>query len=126
MLKTIGWRLVQAVLSMLVVTAGLFIVLRLTGKPENFIAHEGSTLEQRAQLRAALGLDEPLYKQFYIYIDNVLHGNLGTSYSFGVPVSDLIRDRFPNTVILTSGAMLLIFAFEVVITFYQIYAARGR
>jgi peptide/nickel transport system permease protein len=125
-LKVIGWRLVQAVVSLLVVTAGLFLVLRLTGRPENFIAHEGSTLEQRAQLRAALGLDQPLYKQFMIYIDNVVHGDLGNSYSFGVPVADLIRDRFPNTIILTAGAMALTLAIAVPMGVYAAYWRGGR
>ncbi len=41
------------------------------------------------------GLNKPLYQQFYIYIDQVLHGNLGISYQYQQPVTSLIAQRMP-------------------------------
>lgn len=55
-------------------------------------------------------LDEPLWKQYAIYIGNVFHGDFGTDFR-GRPVSDLMKQRLPVTVQLA----LLAFAFEVVI-----------
>jgi oligopeptide transport system permease protein len=55
-------------------------------------------------------LDEPLYKQYAIYITNVMHGDFGTDFN-GRPVSDLMKDRLPLTIRLA----LLAFFFEVVI-----------
>lgn len=126
MVKMIGWRLVQALVSLFILTAGLFLVLRVTGNPEDFVTHEGATLEQRAQVREQLGLDEPLYKQFWIYIRGVLHGDLGDSFSFGVPVMDLVKDRFPNTLILTAGGLLLTLVVAVPLGVYAAYWRGGR
>lgn len=61
-------------------------------------------------LQARYHLDEPFYKQYAIYITNVLHGDFGTDFR-GRPVSELMRDRLPVTIRLA----LLAFFFEVVI-----------
>lgn len=61
-------------------------------------------------LQARYHLDEPFYKQYAIYITNVLHGDFGTDFR-GRPVSELMKDRLPVTIRLA----LLAFFFEVVI-----------
>jgi peptide/nickel transport system permease protein len=60
-----------------------------------------------AEVRAQLGLDKPLYTQYFIYVDKVLHGDLGASILRGDPVlRDLVR-RFPATVELAISAILI-------------------
>jgi peptide/nickel transport system permease protein len=59
-------------------------------------------------IRHELGLDKPIYVQFYNYMKNiVLHGNFGYSYYSGQSVIGLIRDRLPATLSLTLGAVVL-------------------
>jgi peptide/nickel transport system permease protein len=58
-------------------------------------------------VRAQLGLDQPLYKQYFIYAGKIFHGDLGTSILRGDPVlRDLVR-RFPATVELATSAILI-------------------
>jgi peptide/nickel transport system permease protein len=61
-----------------------------------------------AHIRHELGLDKPLYTQFWVYMKGIfLHFNLGTSYYTGASVLSLIKDRLPATLSLTIGAAIL-------------------
>jgi peptide/nickel transport system permease protein len=61
------------------------------------ILGERATTEQYEAARAALGLDEPMWKQFLIYLWDALHGDLGTSIRTGDPVLEEVRRYFPAT-----------------------------
>jgi peptide/nickel transport system permease protein len=65
-----------------------------------------------AIFNSTYGLNEPLYRQFLTYVDQVLHGNLGTSYSLQIPVSTLIAQRLPRDLLLLglSTALALVIA----------------
>ena len=64
-----------------------------------------------AIFNSTYGLNQPLYRQFLTYLDQVLHGNLGTSYSLQIPVSTLIAQRLPRDLLLlglsTAAALLI-------------------
>src|SRR5579871_1221069 len=57
------------------------------------------------------GLNKPLYQQFFLYVDQTLHGNLGVSYQLQQPVSTLIAERLPRDAVLlglaTIGALVI-------------------
>ena len=57
--------------------------------------------------RASLGLDDPLWQQYLNFLHHLVTGNLGTSITTGLPVSDVIRDRLPATVELAVAAFLV-------------------
>ncbi|MBI3003025.1 MAG: ABC transporter permease [candidate division NC10 bacterium] len=77
------------------------------GDPAVAMLGERATPERVAAVRAQLGLDEPLYRQYLIYLRKVLQGDLGISVIRGDPVlADLMR-RFPATVELALSAILL-------------------
>jgi peptide/nickel transport system permease protein len=60
------------------------------------------------QIRVALGLDKPIYEQYWIYMKNVvLHFDFGYSYYSNAPVRELILDRLPATISLVAGAAVL-------------------
>ncbi|MFG1495186.1 ABC transporter permease subunit [Saccharospirillum sp. HFRX-1] len=61
----------------------------------------GVSPEKRAELEAMLGLNKPLWQQYFIYIGNILQGDLGTSYVTGKPVLSEFMARFPATLELT-------------------------
>jgi len=77
------------------------------GDPAVAMLGERATPQRVAEVRAQLGLDKPLYRQYFIYLDKVLHGDLGASILRGDPVlRDLVR-RFPATVELAISAILI-------------------
>jgi peptide/nickel transport system permease protein len=72
-----------------------------------------------AIFNATYGLDQPLYKQFIDYVDQVLHGNLGTSYYLQQPVSALFAQRLPRDVFLLGTSTVLALAISVPMGIYQ-------
>jgi ABC-type dipeptide/oligopeptide/nickel transport system permease component len=103
----IGRRLLSAAAAMLGVTILVFIVTHLMGDPVYLIIGQRGTQEQIVQLRHALGYDRPIWVQYFDYMSDVLHLNLGTSVYTQQPVATEIAQRFPSTVELTVAAMIL-------------------
>lgn len=100
----------QALLSLFVLLVCSWSLLRLTGDPVNFLLPPSASDEQRAFVSEELGLDKPLPVQFAIYLRGVAQGDLGVSYSqlsLGTPVSELIGDRMPATLLLAVSAIVL-------------------
>ena len=95
-----------------VVVLNFVLVHAAPGDPVETIAGAsgGMSPELMAQLRAQYGLDKPLVVQLGVYLAKVLHGDLGYSYFFNLPVSALILDRVPATLLLVLSAVLLAFA----------------
>ena len=80
-----------------------FLLIRLApGDPIDTLAGQigGMTETIRDELRKAYGLDQPVLEQLAIYIGRVLQGDLGYSYFFNLPVTSLILDRLPATILL--------------------------
>jgi peptide/nickel transport system permease protein len=67
----------------------------------------GATPELVAKLRADYGLDQSLFTQLYTYISKMIQGDLGMSFTHGVPVMDLVLDHLPATILLVMTAFLL-------------------
>ena len=86
----------------------VFVISRLTpGDPARIILGERATPEAMAQLREALGLDEPLPRQFVGYLGRAVRGDLGRSIQSNERVIIDLATRFPATVELTVSAMLI-------------------
>mgnify|MGYP000479559154 CR=1 FL=1 len=68
---------------------------------------DDATEEQVAAMEEKLGLDKPLYQQYFIYISGVLQGDLGTSTIYKQPVADIIANRLPVTAQLTFWTILV-------------------
>ena len=83
MLDFIARRLIAIVPVLGVVAVFVFLMLRLTpGDPAAVIAGDNATSDQIADIRTKLGLDEPIWTQFAIWISNVLQGNFGECFFF--------------------------------------------
>ncbi len=91
------------------VTVLAFLLPRLVpGDPvELLVGERGITPERHAEMLARLGLDKPLWEQYYIYITNVLSGDLGTSIVTREPVLSEFFTLFPATIELGLFAMIL-------------------
>jgi len=83
-----------------------------------------ATASRMAIFNATYGLDQPLYKQFISYVDQLLHGNLGTSYYLQQPVSTLLRQRLPRDLLLLGSSTVFALLISLPMGMYQA-AARG-
>src|SRR6185369_7022001 len=100
-------RVLQSLLVMAVVAFIAFGLFNFTGDPVTFMVGQDATLQERQQLRAALGLDQPFYVQFARFLGNAAQGEFGRSLRQARKVSVLIKERLPATVELATAAALL-------------------
>ncbi|HBY12678.1 Dipeptide transport system permease protein DppB [Rhodobacteraceae bacterium SB2] len=103
-------RLGQAVLVLFIVALISFLIFRYVGSPvDNLLAQE-ATVQQRADLEEALGLNDPVYVQYFGFVWKALQFDFGNSYRGALPVAELISSRLPATLELafTSALFALI------------------
>jgi peptide/nickel transport system permease protein len=107
MLAFVVRRLLQAVLVMLTVALVAFLLFQYVGDPVTQMLGQDATPEDRARLRADLGLDQPFFLQFVHFVGNAVQGDFGISLRQGRPVSTLIQERLPATLELALVAALI-------------------
>jgi peptide/nickel transport system permease protein len=107
MVKVLLSRLGQAALVMLVVSAVSFVMFRFVGDPVATMSRENATVEEKAELRRTLGLDQPVVVQYGRFLGRTLTGDLGISYRNQRPVTQLIAERLPATLELVLVATIL-------------------
>jgi peptide/nickel transport system permease protein len=114
MLAFIARRLVATIPVLLFVAVFVFMLLRLTpGDPAAVIAGDNATADQVDAIRAKLGLDEPLWTQFYIWAGKMFAGDFGESFFFKKTVAELITQRIEPTLMLALCAIILAVALAV-------------
>ena len=109
-LSIMAQRIFYAVALLLAVIVFNFILLSLVpGDIAETIAGEsgGASAEVMAEIRASYGLDKPFHIQLLTYVGKVVRGDLGTSYYFNVPVTDLIMERVAPTLLLVVTALVM-------------------
>jgi peptide/nickel transport system permease protein len=85
----------------------VFLWIRaLPGSPAEALLGERASAESVAQVRDQYGLDDPLYQQYWRYLQTIGSGDLGTSIASRRPITEEIRERFPATIELAFGAMI--------------------
>lgn len=110
----IGRRLLQALPSLAGIVVVVFLLTRaLPGDPAVYFAGVSADAESIAQVRAKLGLDQSLARQFLVYLGDLARGDLGVSLNTGRPVLEEIAARLPATLELTLTALLLAVAVAV-------------
>ena len=108
MIKYVVKRFVQMIVVLFIVSVLVFLLTNFIGDPVDMLVPENATLEQIESARARLGLDKPLPVQYGIFLNDVLHGNLGKSYTYGLPAMSLIVERMPATLELVAVAATLV------------------
>jgi peptide/nickel transport system permease protein len=122
MLAYIVRRLFLTLPVMALVAIVVFLLLHLSpGDPAAIMAGDNATAETIAQIRAKLGLDEPIWKQFLVWLWALVQGDLGQSLFWGDPVTTLIGQRAEPTVSL--ALTTISFAVLVAITLGVVAAA---
>ena len=107
-------RLLLLVVTLLLVTILAFVAFSIIpGDPTDTILGLNATEEQVAALRAQLGLDLPLSVRYWNWLSGFVRGDLGESYNFNIPVTELLAGRISPTLTLTALAALLIVLFSI-------------
>lgn len=115
-------RIAQSVFVLFVIATVLFLIFRLMpGNPLAAFIDPTFTKEQQEALMRQFGLDQPLWKQYVVYLSNLARGELGQSFFYKRPVWDLVLEALPNTLYLTVGALLLAYVMGVIGGIYLAY-----
>ncbi len=113
MTRYIVTRLWQGIITLFVLVTLVFLLARIIGTPVDMLMPAEFTPADREAMVQRLGLDRPLYVQYFEYMGGILRGDVGTSIRLKAPVSELFFQRFPNTLRLAgvSLAIALVFGF---------------
>lgn len=104
--KYVVGRLLQAVVLLAVVSVITFALIMAAPGGPAILYDPSITADEAERIRALLGLDQPAHIQYLRWLGNVIRGDLGTSYTLGLPVAEVIAHRLPATLLL-SGASIL-------------------
>ncbi|MGF0538651.1 ABC transporter permease [Agrobacterium sp. ES01] len=116
MISVLAKRLVQATLILFGVAAVTFVLLyALPADPARMIAGRSATAQTVANIRHELGLDQPLFLQFFHYVSGLVQGDLGRSYAQKTEVSTLIAARLPATLTLMAAGIFLEVVFGILL-----------
>ncbi len=108
MLRMITIRIAMSIPLVLIVTALTFVLMSLLpGDAATTILGTNATPQSIEQLNAQLGLDKPIWQQYFSWLGRVLHGDLGTSIFNKESVSEILNKRIVVTLSLLLGAMLV-------------------
>jgi peptide/nickel transport system permease protein len=111
-------RLGQAALVVAVMATVVFVSMYAVGNPVDILAAQDSTDADKADIARRLGLDRPLWEQFFIFVGNALKGDLGRSFVYNEPTLKLILQRLPATLELALVALFFSVAIGVPLGVY--------
>ena len=100
-------RVLQAFLAILGVTIVVFCLVRISGDPVASMMPPEATKAEYDAMRKLLGLDKPIYIQYWTYLSGICRGDFGTSIRFSEPTLDIFLLKFPNTLQLATAAMII-------------------
>ncbi len=107
MLAYILRRLGQSVLVMAAVSLISFSLFNFVGDPVNNMVGQEATREDRVRIRQELGLDDPIFIQYFRFVSNAVKGEFGLSYRVRRPVDVLIKERLPATLELVAVSAVI-------------------
>jgi peptide/nickel transport system permease protein len=107
MLKYAIRRLGHAILVLIAVTILVFLLVYLSGDPARALSPIDATEADVENLRRQLGLDQPLHIQYFRFVQDALHGDLGYSYKYRAPAMSMALQRLPATIMLALASMVI-------------------
>jgi len=107
MLAFIIRRLLQSVLALFLMSVLVFVGVFAIGNPIDILINPQADQAEIERATIALGLDKPLWAQYWEFLANAMSGDLGRSFSHNVPAVQLIFERMPATLELALTAMLI-------------------
>jgi peptide/nickel transport system permease protein len=107
MLAYISRRLLQSLLVLFVMSLLVFLGVYAIGNPVDILINPQADQAEIERVKAALGLDQPVWVQYWNFLANALSGDLGKSFAANVPAIQLILQRMPATLELALTAMVI-------------------
>ncbi|MDR3331588.1 MAG: ABC transporter permease [Synergistaceae bacterium] len=115
MLRYLVRRVLQMIPVLFIITLIVFLFVNLSGDPTSMLLAPEATLDDREEMREALGLNRPLHIQYGIFLVNALRGDFGTSFRYKLPAVQIVREKIPLTVQLTGISLVLSIVLGVVL-----------
>jgi len=112
-------RIAQAVLVMLIISFIGFSIKHSFGDPVRELVGERVTPQERAEIREKLGLNDPFLVQYGRFLKNAVHGDLGRSFFFKKPVTEVILAKAPATLELVFCASLIVISLSIPLGIYS-------
>lgn len=113
MLAWVSRRTFQAGLVVLAMTLLVFAGLHVAGNPVDILVPPDADAAERARIAAAFGLDRPLWRQYLLFLERAVQGDLGRSFIYNRPALSLVFERLPATLELSVLALLLAAGFGI-------------
>lgn len=107
MIRFLLGRVVQAVITVLVLSFVIFLIGRMSGNPVDTLLPPDATPAQREAMIEKLGLNQSLLTQYWQYITGFVHGDFGTSVRTGGPVVDVVIPRLINSIALVGVGFVM-------------------
>jgi peptide/nickel transport system permease protein len=111
-------RILQSVIVVLVMSLVVFVGVHLVGDPVHILISDDMTQAEIDAFIRKLGLDRPVYEQYFHFLANAARGDLGNSFVFGEPALKLILERMPATLELAFAAFILAIVFGIPLGMY--------
>lgn len=124
MWRFLGTRIAMGALTIWITTILVTLLIHaVPGDPVQimYAQSQGTTPEQIEEVRRSLGLDRPIPFQYAMFMERLLHGDLGHTIRGGQPVLEVILQRLPNTLMLACAAMFIAILLGVPIGFLAAY-----
>ena len=99
-------RVGYCLLSLLLLSLTIFFFVRVTGDPAALLVEPGASAADIAAIHQRFGLDRPLWEQYGLFMWSLAHGDLGQSFYYQTPVSELYMSRLPYSLLLAGVAMV--------------------
>jgi peptide/nickel transport system permease protein len=103
--RYLGRQLVQFVVVILGISILAFSILHVVGDPVVLMVPETAPKEEHVRIRALLGLDQPLWVQYWRFASRAVRGDFGKSWYGDVPAFGLVLERMPPTIFLTLAGL---------------------
>ncbi len=100
-------RLLQSLVVVVVMSLLVFVGVFAVGNPVDIFISDRADQAERQRAIESMGLDRPLYQQYFIFLGNAVRGNMGNSFAFNEPALKLIAQRFPATLELALSALVM-------------------
>jgi peptide/nickel transport system permease protein len=100
-------RILYSCVTLFILSLTIFAVVRLTGDPALLMTEPGARPEDLARVRHQWGLDRPWPVQYMSFVQNIFKGELGRSFNYRIPVSEMYFQRLPNSLQLALAATLI-------------------
>ncbi len=125
MQRYIAGRFLQAIVSMVFVSAVVFALVRLSGDPIEIMMPAEATKEDIALMRAYLGLDRPWPVQYWMFVSRAVRGDFGRSVRFNRPALEVVAERYPATLELGGLAILVVLSIALPVGVYSAVRRSG-